>query len=111
MKTKTIVVVKDFHRSPFGRYKKQFGERSGQAFRENVLAPALRSYDRVDVILDGYNKYGRSFIDESFGGLIREEGFSYEFLKQHLTYSHDLVESFGMLIEERIKKAHRDSCD
>lgn len=109
MKTKTINVVKDFHRRPFGRYRAQFEERSGQCFREDFLAPALRENDKVKVVLDGYNKYGRSFIDESFGGLIREEGFEYGYLKEHLEYSHSLAKSFEKLIDERLLAAYEDS--
>ncbi|UTV87639.1 STAS-like domain-containing protein [Cobetia amphilecti] len=106
---KTIALVKDFHRKPFGRYIAQYGERSGEFFRSNILVPALKESDYVHVTLDGYNKYGRSFIDESFGGLIREEGYTYDYLKEHLTYSHSLVKSFEGLIDERLIAAREES--
>lgn len=100
----TINVVKDFNKKPYGRYPND-GEGCGQYFRQRVLAPALREHDQVHVILDGYNRYGRSFLDEAFGGLIRYEDFSWEDLQRKLTYSHSLVKSIETLIKDRIDAA------
>lgn len=100
----TINVVKDFNKKPYGRYPND-GEGCGQYFRQRVLAPALREHGKVHVILDGYNRYGRSFLDEAFGGLIRYEGFSWEDLQRKLTYSHSLVKSIETLIKDRIDAA------
>lgn len=109
MKRKEIKLVEDFSKKPFGRYRKDFNDRSGQAFREDYLVPNLKDNGYVHVILDGYNRYGRSFIDEAFGGLIREEGFDKKYLDEHLTYSHSLLESVVSLIRERIEVAFEDS--
>lgn len=111
MRTIDINVLKDFHEKPYGRYKTDAlgcEHTSGQTFREKILAPALREYDHVYVDLTGYNRYGRSFLDEAFGGLIREEGFTNETLKQKLSYKHDLVERIVGVIDERISAAVRD---
>lgn len=105
---KTISVVKDFNTKPYGRYPRD-GDGCGQFFRDNILAPALRTNDRVHVDLTGYNRYGRSFLDEAFGGLIRESGFSGEQIKSKLTYSHDLVKSIEYVIDERINAAIEDA--
>ncbi|MDV7963445.1 STAS-like domain-containing protein [Pseudomonas aeruginosa] len=102
-----INVVKDFNRKPYGRYPDD-GDGCGENFRKRVLAPALRTHEKVHVELDGYNRYGRSFLDEAFGGLIREENFSYEDLKRRLSYSHALVRSIESLIDERLEAAHKD---
>lgn len=102
----TITVVKDFNPKPYGRYPSD-GEGCGENFRK-FLAPKLRSYKRVHVILDGYNRYGRSFLDEAFGGLIREEGFTYSDLKMRLSYSHSLVKSIVIVIDERLEAARKD---
>lgn len=99
-----ITVVRDFNKRPYGRYLED-GDGSGQAFRSNCLAPALREHGRVHVVLDGYNRYGRSFLDEAFGGLIREEGFTWGFLSDNLTYKHSLVKSIEAVIKERIEAA------
>lgn len=100
----TINVVKDFNKKPYGRYPDD-GEGCGQFFRERLLAPRLREYDHVHVVLDGYNRYGRSFLDEAFGGLIRDEGFTWDQLQGKLSYSHSLVKSIELLIRDRIDAA------
>lgn len=111
MNIKIIKVVKDFHPKPYGRYKNDSPGcelTSGQTFREDILAPALRNYEKVEVDLTGYNRYGRSFLDESFGGLIREEGFSGNDLQKKLSYHHKEVKSIEEVIKERIDAAVRD---
>ncbi|MDC6382799.1 STAS-like domain-containing protein [Pseudomonas graminis] len=100
----TIDVVKQFSKTPYGRYPDD-GDDCGQNFREKLLAPKLREYDHVHVNLDGYNRYGRSFLDEAFGGLIREEGFTWQELQERLSYSHTLVKSIENLIKDRIDAA------
>lgn len=104
----TIKVVRDFSKRPYGRYPETDGEFCGKNFREKLLAPRLREHDKVHIDLDGYNRYGRSFLDEAFGGLIREEGFTLEELKKKLTYSHTLVPTIEKLITERIEAAQRN---
>lgn len=83
MTEKTIVIAEDFSPSPIGRYRTD-SETSGEAFRADILAPALRSFDRVIVVLDGTDGYGSSFLEEAFGGLIRNEGFTEAQLKTKL---------------------------
>ena len=39
---------------------------------------------KITVIIDGVDGYGSSFLEESFGGLIREEGFTIDDLKNKL---------------------------
>jgi hypothetical protein len=111
MKNKVIVLVKDFHDKPYGRYAADADGcefTSGEVFRHKLLAPALRNNDHVTVDLTGYNRYGRSFLDEAFGGLIREENFTSSELKENLTIKHDLVPSILDVIENRINAAIRD---
>jgi len=105
--TFTISVVRDFSKRPYGRYPDPDGEFCGQNFRQKLLAPMLRKHHKVHVDLDGYNRYGRSFLDEAFGGLIREEGFTLDQLKEKLSYSHTLVPTIEMLITERLEAAER----
>lgn len=97
-----IDLVKDFHKTPYGRYEELDGEGAGDRFRKLILAPALRRYEHVHVNLDGYNRYGRSFLDEAFGGLIRAENFTPEQVLKRLTYSHSKVKTIELLIKDRI---------
>lgn len=108
MKTKKISVINDFSKKPYGRYPSD-GTSNGEKFRKVHLVPALNVYDKVIVDLTGYNRYGRSFIDEAFGGLIRAEGFKKSELDQKLEYYHDELKSFEILITERIEKADYDT--
>lgn len=71
MTKKIIAVADEFTRAPIGR-KRTDGPYSGERFREEFLYPALIQYDEVEVLLDGTLGYGSSFLDEAFGGLIRE---------------------------------------
>ena len=65
--------VKDFSEFP-GPRKEIVGPNSGEKFRETILLPALKNYpDEIIVVnLDGTAGYGSSFLEESFGGLIRD---------------------------------------
>ncbi|OCG76746.1 STAS-like domain-containing protein [Gilliamella sp. Occ4-3] len=100
--SKIISVVKDFSTSPYGRDDTDDKENNGKLFRENYLVPALKQYDNVIVDLNGYNRYGRSFLDEAFAGLIRDEGFSYDELKTKLKIKHDTNHIFLKIIDERM---------
>jgi hypothetical protein len=85
METMAVIsIAKQFSPYPFGRYRRD-GDHSGEAFREDVLLPVLRKSDRVIVDLDGVKGgLGSSFLEEVFGGLVREHGFSVEELERRL---------------------------
>lgn len=102
MTTFIINLVEDFHTTPYGRYEELDGDGAGDRFRKEFLAPALRQHEKVHVNLDGYNRYGRSFLDEAFGGLIRVENFTPEQVLEKLTYSHSKVKTIEFLIKDRI---------
>lgn len=72
-------VAKDFSRCPGARYPSE-GNFSGQEFREQLLSPklteAIESGVNLVVILDGSAGYATSFIEEAFGGLVRENQYS-----------------------------------
>jgi hypothetical protein len=110
MKIKTINIPIDFHPRPYGRFPadgKNCHLTSGEVFRKQYLVPALNENDKVHIELSGYNRYGRSFLDEAFGGLIRSEGFTREELLKKLTYSHDQVESIINVIDDRLLAASK----
>lgn len=78
-----INVAKDFARTPGPCFVKQ-GPNSGELFRRSLLSKALRNSPPVTVVLDGTEGFGSSWIDEAFGGLVREEEFSRDFLRMNL---------------------------
>ncbi|MBV4368166.1 MULTISPECIES: STAS-like domain-containing protein [Erwiniaceae] len=84
-----IIEVKKFSKYPGPRYKK-LGDYSGEEFRDDILAPALKEGD-VAVDFDGVYGYGSSFLEEAFGGLVRK-GIATQrmvFLKDHLKCEDD----------------------
>lgn len=77
---KMISIARDFTDTPGGRSK---GDFTGVMFREQLLMPALKEHDKVVVDLSGVVGFGSSFLEESFGGLIRA-GYTLADLRQRL---------------------------
>lgn len=69
MSEAVINVAKDFSPYPAGRTRGQF---SGQKFRTSFLVPQLKKFDMVQIVFDGVAGLPSSFLEEAFGGLVRE---------------------------------------
>ncbi|MGD0420643.1 MAG: STAS-like domain-containing protein [Xanthobacteraceae bacterium] len=86
MMNERIFIATDFSKYPGPRYRHD-GPYSGEEFREQLLVPALRRahehHEVLTVVLDGVAGYGSSFLEEAFGGLLRE-GFTSDFLERNL---------------------------
>lgn len=82
-----INIAKAFSPVPLGRHRKD-GDKSGEAFREDILYPkiaeAMASGDVVVVSLDGMKGLTASFLEEAFGGLVRQKGLAPEKLRKFL---------------------------
>jgi STAS-like domain of unknown function (DUF4325) len=87
-----ISVARDFTEFPFGRYP-EHGPFSGQEFRSRLLVPALKAHRKVVVDLAGARGLAPSFLEEAFGGLIRE-GFSLDQLVDQLEIHSDVDPSY-----------------
>ena len=72
-----ISIANDFTKFPGGRFPED-GEFSGQEFRENFLIPAYLSGLATTIDFDGTRGYGSSFLEEAFGGIIRQLKISSE---------------------------------
>ena len=87
-----INIAKDYSRCPGARYESE-GDYSGEKFRQDLLLPklkeALRSGVKLEVVLDGSSGYSTSFIEESFGGLIRSDGLSLQEVKDNIIIISD----------------------
>lgn len=82
MNNPVINVANDFYPRPAGRYEKD-GAYNGERFRKQFLVPKLKSLSKSEqIIIDfqGVTMAGSSFLEEAFGGLVREEGFNKDFL-------------------------------
>jgi hypothetical protein len=66
---KTLFVAKRYP-CPGPRYK-SLGPGSGEVFREWIMSELEQDLD-LTINLDGTEGYGSSFLEEGFGGLIRE---------------------------------------
>lgn len=70
-----VIRVRDWTETPGGRYRQQ-GPFSGEAFREEVLLPALKN-GPVEVDIEGVAGFGTGWLEEVFGGSIRADRNNY----------------------------------
>lgn len=83
----SLNIAREYSRCPGARYDRE-GDYSGERFREQFLLPRLKEAIATGVmlvvVLDGSAGYSTAFIEESFGGLVREDGLSLQEIKDHL---------------------------
>lgn len=101
------IYVKDFTEFPGPRYI-SLGPNSGEEFRLKYLIPAINEYgSSIAVDLDGTMGYGSSFLEESFGGLVREgvsDSIVIEMLDKIIsTEDPSLLEEISTYIHDAIK--------
>jgi hypothetical protein len=110
MNEHAIIIDRDFTHYPGGRHRKH-GKFSGEEFRDDFLVPALHTYERVIVDLDGVEGYASSFLEEAFGGLVREAGYTQDQLRSQLEIRtvDPKFEIFRRLVEQHIRAARARS--
>lgn len=83
----TLSIASEFSRFPIGRYVSD-GEFNATRFREEFLIPsldrAIKSNSILEVELDGVAAYSSSFLEESFGGLVRSDRIDPHQIPEHL---------------------------
>jgi hypothetical protein len=71
----TLKISKDFTTFPGARYKNQ-GTFSGEEFRDDLLIPAFNKAkaagQKLTIDLDGTAGYAAIFLEEVFGGMVRQ---------------------------------------
>lgn len=85
---KTIDIGRDYSRYPAGRYYAD-GDYNGQKFRETILIPSLVENDKIIIYLDGTRGYDSSFLEEAFGGILREMKISLDNLLRKIEIVSD----------------------
>ena len=74
-----INIAKEFTPIPMGRFRTD-GDTSGQAFREDILYPkiceAIKNKETLKVDFTDMLNLSSAFLEESFGGLVREHGMN-----------------------------------
>jgi hypothetical protein len=103
MREMYVSIARDFSPHPGPRYRRQ-GPASGEEFRA-LLVEWLKQAERLIVDLDGTSGFGSSFLDEAFGGLIRNEGLRREDLAERLVIKSDMDESYLEEVREALELA------
>lgn len=71
-----IKIATDFSKTPGGRFIKE-GPCSGEEFREALLIPmydaAVKRGKKLTIDFDGGYGYPPGFLEEAFGGMVREK--------------------------------------
>jgi len=103
MSEKIISVGEDFSRFPAGRVKND-GDFSAEVFRDDILIPALKddSISKITLKLDGVLGYSSSFLEETFGGLVRAKITKQDIENKITLQSTDrlLIKEINQYIEE-----------
>jgi len=99
-----INIAHDFSRYPAGRHLSD-GPFSGEKFRNEFLLEPLSNNEHCLIELDGVRGYGSSFLEEAFGGLVREGKFEADDVLRLIELSAS-DESLIFEITEYIKSAH-----
>jgi STAS-like domain of unknown function (DUF4325) len=81
-----INISQNFSAIPLGRFPSD-SDYNGETFREKWLLPALKKNKSIEIILDGTEGYGSSFLEEAFGGLVRVHNFSASDLLSRLSFT------------------------
>ena len=111
-----INIVKEYTDKPGARYESQ-GSNSGEKFRDEILYPkfieAINNNEELSIDLDGGYGYGSSFLEETFGGLVRrlkkEKNDNYKKVNQIIKIksndNNTWIEKINQYIENEIRKA------
>lgn len=110
-----ISVADDFTKKPGLRHEHESPKKSGQLFRETILGPAferaIKEDKDIEIDLDRTVGYGTSFLEEAFGGLVRNNSQKKDIeknIKHKLKFiSMDdryLIEEINGYIEDAIEK-------
>ena len=101
--TVRVNVATQFTKLPGLRYIR-LGRFSGEEFRQKFLIEPLRSGQSVVVELDGVRGYGSSFLEEAFGGAVRELNLDISDALRRLRVD-TTVESWRLDVDEYIRTA------
>jgi hypothetical protein len=103
---KRIEIAKDFSETPLGRVAAD-GDFNGTRFREEILRPALEASDSVEVDIGGVEGYGSSFLEEAFGGVVRNGYFDARqlHLKLRISSAEPRLDTYIKLIWKYIDEA------
>lgn len=103
-----IKIAKEYSKTPGARYV-QDGPFSGEDFRDTILEKkyleCLNKKEKLTIDFDGGYGYGTSFLEESFGGLVRKGNDGKKILETMIFISKeepDLINKVKKYIEDAI---------
>ena len=102
---KTVSIANDFSVFPGGRIPAD-GPFSGEEFRDNILIPLLKNNEEAIIDFDNVRGYGSSFLEESFGGLIRK-GYKRDIILKLLHFKskkYSVIEEVNRYIDNAEKE-------
>ena len=101
-----ISVCENFSPFPGARHRIN-GPYSGEEFRETLLEPLFedKTVENIEVDLDGVDGYATSFLEETFGGLVRKYG--HHEVKERLTIKSEEDQSLKPLVSKYMREANR----
>lgn len=97
-------IATDFSQHPGPRYKTQ-GANSGEQLRSKLVAFLQANPGKVVIVLDGTRGMGSSFLDEAFGGLVRNEGMTKNELLSRLNFVSRIDPSYIDEIKDSIERS------
>jgi len=107
-----ISIRRDFSPTPGPRYIHE-GKFSGEMFRQEVLYPkvldAIEKKIPFEVNLDGTAGYGTSFLEESFGGLIRIHRLPFDKIMSLMSIISEEEDYLIDDVNEYLKDAYEES--
>lgn len=101
-----INVGEEFYPRPAGRFYED-GSHSGQKFREEYLVPSIEKLSENEKLIVDFSTVtmaGSSFLEESFGGLIRKRKIN----RDHLLRVLEVISNRKIIIQ-RIDEYIRDA--
>jgi hypothetical protein len=112
MKEMYIDIAQDFSDSPSGRYIED-GAYCGANFLNDFLLPNIHKYTKIILDFTHVLGYGSSFLEEAFGGLVRETGMSKDELFRHIEVRtlNDpfLLDEINQYIDEELERKSKNS--
>lgn len=103
-------IAKEFSRTPSARTEAE-GKHPGMQLRKllyPILIDCIETKEKIKIDLDGTAGYGTSFLEETFGGLIRNEGLLLSDLEKVMLFKTDEEPELEEEIWDYIKDAHKN---
>lgn len=107
MNSQIFNISTDFSKSPGPRYTRQ-GPMSGEKLRQQLVKLLKESEGTITIVLDGTRGIGSSFLDEAFGGLIRNEGFTLAQVRSRFLFISSLDPTYIQEIDESLDRAVKE---